>query len=174
MEAPRSLQVRRATGADAHDVAVVHIASWQSAYRGMLPDEFLDGLDVDQRASLYTFDSDRPEDPVTWIAVSANEVVGFVSASRCRDNDADGLGEIQALYVAPHRWRSGAGAVLLKKGESLLKEMDFAEASLWVLEANERARRFYEAVGWRLDACTNTLTLAGEDVVEVRYRKVLN
>ena len=75
MEA-QSLQLRRATSADARAIASVHIASWQSAYQGMLPAEFLDSLDVDTRASLYGFDG--PDDPVMWIAVD-DAVVGFVA-----------------------------------------------------------------------------------------------
>lgn len=166
MKARKPLALRRATSADARAIALVHITSWQSAYRGLLPDAFLDGLDVEKRASLYCFDG--PEDPATWIAVE-----GFVAVSACRDVDANDAGEIHALYVAPDYWRSGAGTLLLNKGESVLAEMGFVEASLWVLEANERARRFYEAVGWRPEERTNMLNLAGIDVTEVRYRRVL-
>ncbi len=138
----------------------------------MLPREFLDDLDVERRASLYRFESDRSEDPVTWVAVD-DAVVGFVSVSGSRDTDANGGGEIQALYVAPPRWRCGVGTVLLTTGERVLTELGFVEASLWVLEENERARRFYEAHGWRADAIVKTLTFAGVDVAEIRYRKAL-
>jgi ribosomal protein S18 acetylase RimI-like enzyme len=105
-------------------------------------------------------------------------VVGFVTVSACRDADADAdakeFGEILALYVAPARWRSGVGTILIDKGESVLRERGFVDASLWVLEANERGRRFYEALGWRPDERTNTLSIGGVDVVEIRYRKALN
>lgn len=138
----------------------------------MIPAEFLDGLDVDKRASSYNFDGELPEDPVTWIAVK-DAVMGFVTSSACRDADASGVGEIQALYVAPERWRSGIGTLLLNKGESVLAEMGFAEALLWVLEANEPGRHFYEALGWCLEGRTNTLAFAGVDVEEIRYRKAL-
>lgn len=172
MTRDKSLQLRRAVGADARAVAEVHVASWQFAYRGILPSEFLDELDVKRRAILYSFDSTRPEDPVTWIAVD-RDVVGFVTTSGCRDADANGSGEIQALYVAPSRWRCGVGRELLNKGEHLLAEMEFAEASLWVLEANDRARLFYEARGWEPDGAIKTLSFTGVDVAEVRYRKAL-
>jgi ribosomal protein S18 acetylase RimI-like enzyme len=102
-----------------------------------------------------------------------DSVVGFVAVSACRDDDADNFGEIQALYVSPDRWRSGVGALLLAKGETSLVEMGFVQASLWVLEANDRARGFYEACGWRREERTNTLNLAGTDVVEIQYRKSL-
>lgn len=170
MEERPHLQLRRATSAHASAIAAVHVASWQRAYRGLLPAAFLDGLDVEERASRYHFDG--PEDPEIWIAVD-DAVVGFIGVGACRDEDAKGLGEIQALYVAPDRWRSGVGTMLRNRGESVLVEMGFLEASLWVLEENERARRFYEAAEWRPEERSNTLSLAGVDVTEVRYRKAL-
>jgi len=107
-----------------------------------------------------------------WIA-GDHIIVGFVAVSARRHVDANDVGEIQALYVAPDRWRSGAGTLLLNKAESVLVEMGYVEASLWVFEANEGARRFYEAVGWSPEERTEILNLAGVDVTEIRYRKAL-
>jgi GNAT superfamily N-acetyltransferase len=170
MEQRLPLQLRRATSVHAHAIASVHIASWQRAYRGLLPAAFLDGLDVEERASRYGFDG--PGDPEMWIALG-DDVVGFVAVGACRDADAKGVGEIQALYVAPERWRSGVGSLLLNRGEGVLAEMGFLAASLWVLEANEGARRFYEAANWHREDRTNSLSLAGVDVTEIRYHKAL-
>ena len=84
----------------------MHVRAWQTAYRGSLH-PFLDNLDVVARAGRYAFDRSGPGDPETWIAVDG-DVVGMVSVSRSRDGDPlPGLGEVQALYVAPDRWRSG-------------------------------------------------------------------
>jgi GNAT superfamily N-acetyltransferase len=103
----------------------------------MLPAEFLDSLDVDTRASLYGFDG--PDDPVMWIAVN-DAVVGFVAVSACRDSDASDVGEIQALYVAPDRWRSGAGTLLLAKGES---RRDGLRGGVSLGARGERARSLF-------------------------------
>jgi GNAT superfamily N-acetyltransferase len=56
-----------------------------------------------------------------------------------------------ALYVDPGSWGAGYGAALDAAVREDLGEHGFPDATLWVLEANERARRFYEREGWALD-----------------------
>jgi len=166
-------ELRRATGADAAAVAAMHVRAWQAAYRGIIPDLFLDGLDAGSRASRYSFDRSGPGDPATWITVDGDDVVGMVCVSPSRDEDLPELGEVRALYVAPDRWRSGAGSALMAKAERLLTDAGFTEAFLWVLEDNARGRRFYEAAGWDADGRTKTAVIGGRELVEVRYRKTL-
>ena len=168
-----SWELRRATVADAAAVAAIHVRAWQKAYRGIITDPFLDGLDVGSRAGRYAFDRSGPGDPVTWITVEGDDVLGMVSVSPSRDEDLAGLGEVQALYVAPDRWRSGVGSSLMAKAEQLLADAGFTEACLWVLEDNARGRRFYETAGWDADGHAKTATIGGRGLVEVRYRKQL-
>jgi len=173
MSSPTPWVLRRATGSDAPAVAAMHVRSWQTAYRGIVPDAFLDGMDVGSRADRYSFDRSRAGDPETWIAEDGDGVVGMVTVSPSRDEDLPGLGEVQALYVAPARWRSGTGSALMAEAERRLTGAGFTEALLWVLEDNAGGRRFYEAAGWNADGKTKTLDIGGRELVEVRYRKAL-
>jgi ribosomal protein S18 acetylase RimI-like enzyme len=166
-------ELRRATGADAAAVAAMHVRAWQAAYRGIIPDSLLDSLDVGARARRYSFDRPGPGDPETWIAVDGDDVVGMVSVGPGRDEDLPGLGEVWALYVAPDRWRSGAGSALLAKAERLLADAGFTDAFLWVLEDNAPGRSFYEAAGWDAEGGTKTVDIGGRELVEVRYRRAL-
>ncbi|MHB8380181.1 MAG: GNAT family N-acetyltransferase [Acidimicrobiales bacterium] len=168
-----ALELRRATAADALAVAAVHVLSWQEAYRNIMPDEFLDAINVAERARRYTFDDQASGGPVTWMASESGTVRGLVTVSACRDQDVLRVGEIQALYVTPSKWRSGIGATLLSKGEQLLVDDGFAAARLWVLEQNARARDFYEVAGWRSDARTKIVEIGGRELVEIRYLKSL-
>jgi ribosomal protein S18 acetylase RimI-like enzyme len=154
-------------------VARVHIETWRSAYRGIVPQAFLDTLSVQRRARNYTFDASGPDDPLTWIALDQGTVVGFVTITGPKKDDPVGTGEVAALYVASERWRSGVGSLLLHKAEILLRDSGATSARLWVLEDNERGRRFYEAQGWRFDGGEQTIEIGGEAVVEVRYQKSL-
>ncbi len=149
------------------------MGSWRVAYRGVIPDEYLDALDIEVRASRYKFDADGPDDLATWIALEDGAVVGFVTIGPCDDEDTLGAGEIYGLYVEPDRWRSGVGARLMAEGKERLRERGFSGAVLWVLERNPRARAFYEACGWRVDGATKTIDFAAETLVEVRYRTAL-
>lgn len=168
------LTLRRARPRDAHAIAAVHVGSWQVAYRGLVPERFLDALDVDERASSYRFSARGPDEPVVWIAAHGADVVGLVAVGRCRDEDGIGAGEVWALYVAPSNWRSGIGSRLLAKGEELLVHRGFADATIWVIERNTRARRFYEIAGWRCDGRVQTIEVGGRDITEVRYHKTLS
>ena len=50
-----------------------------------------------------------------------------------------------------------------------LRERGFADAMLWVLADNPRARRFYEREGWHDDGGRKRDAFLGVDVEEVRY-----
>jgi ribosomal protein S18 acetylase RimI-like enzyme len=173
MPKPTTFSLRRATGADAPAVAAMHIRAWQVAYRGIVPDAHLEGLDVATRAARYDFDSAAPGVPETWIAVDGDDIVGFVAVAPSRDEDLPGLGEVCAIYVDPDRWRSGAGSALLAQAEVLLGDAGVDEAHLWVLEDNARARRFYERAGWALDGARKVVEIGGKPLAEVRYRKAV-
>ncbi len=167
-----SIEIRRATGPDSLAVAKVHVETWQIAYRGIVAKEFLDSLNVERRASNYTFDATGPDTPDTWIALDSTHVIGFVTVGY-PTGDAPTLGEVLALYVENARWRSGVGAQLLRHAEALLAGAGASAAYLWVLGDNERGRRFYEAQGWRHDGGEQSVEIGGHPLVELRYRKAL-
>jgi len=131
----------------------VHVASWRHAYRGLLPDDFLEKLSVDEREAqrLAWFADPTPRSGIL-VAEEAGRVVGFVTYAPSRDDDAgEETGEVPAIYVDPEVFGGGIGRALLEDAAAALREAGFARASLWVLERNERARHFYEKAGWRWD-----------------------
>ncbi len=73
----------------------------------------------------------------------------------------------------PEHWRKGIGITLCKQSESMLASRGYSVATLWVLEANDQARRFYEAMGFRVDGASKILNL-GAPLKAVRYRKELS
>jgi ribosomal protein S18 acetylase RimI-like enzyme len=81
-------------------------------------------------------------------------LLGFVTFGGSRDDDAEGLGEVYALYVDPERYRGGVGRMLMADARDRLADAGFTEAILWVLQGNDRARRFYEGEGWVPDGAT--------------------
>lgn len=97
-------------------------------------------------------------------------IVGLVLAG---PDPADGdLGHLSRLYVAPPRWGHGIGGQLYRAAIDHLLSAGFSEATLWVLEHNERARSWYERLGWR---CTDErkTTYAPAGIDDVRYRIAL-
>ncbi|MEV0397348.1 GNAT family N-acetyltransferase [Polymorphospora rubra] len=167
--------VRPATVEDAEALAVVHVRSWQEAYRGMVPQEYLDQLDPFRRRQAWRRRiEDAPAPAGTLLAEREPDgVLGFISVSPSRDPDLDpGLvGEIQSVYLLPEYWGQGVGQLLMAAGLRRLEEVGYHEVTLWVLETNWRARRFYEAGGWRVDGSTKTDCSRGFPLAEIRYRR---
>ena len=172
------MEIRRALADDASGVAMVHVRSWQAAYRGLLPDHYLDQLDVERRRVgwLQTIaDTDWPRSG-TLVAVEANaNVVGFAHIGPARDEDVDPsmVGELAAIYASPDVWGSGVGRRLMAAAVNVLRDAGNAQAILWVLEGNDRAQRFYEIGGWQPDGAAKDVVIADVSLPELRYRLVL-
>ena len=165
--------VRRASPDDARAIAEVVVTGWQTAYRGILPDEFLDSLRADAREAAWREMLGRDADGGTpaWVAEGSGRVVGFVSSGPPRDEDVPrSAAEIYAIYVLPQSWRQGLGRDLLETAVEHWQGNGAQTLVLWVFEANERARSFYEAMGWQPDGGRQELVLGGTAAFEVRYR----
>ena len=165
--------VRAAEPEDAAAVAGVHVRSWQAAYRGLLPDEYLDGLRPEDRMVRYRFDSPDPDDPHTVVVTEAGAILGFVTCGQTADADAAPAGEILALYVDPDVWGRGLGSMLIGQARGRLADRGFSQAILWVLAGNHRAMRFYQLDRWAPDERRREVDVWGVLVEEVRYRRRL-
>lgn len=164
------MKVREARVGDAAGIAHVHVLTWQGAYRGLIPDEILDALSVERRTedwrrALASPAADKP----TWVAELDGAVIGFAGAGPCRDPDGESLGELYAIYVLPEHQGVGAGRALMEAATAWLAGR-FEEATLWVLEGNDRTRFFYEHLGWRADGGTKSEQRGPFVLDEVRYR----
>lgn len=173
------LRLRRAGVGDARAIAEIVVLGWQSAYRDILPFDFLAGLSVAAReiAWLMRLEGEGEDDP-TWVAESDRMVVGFVTSGPPRDKDMKpgrpagnpGAAEIHAIYVTPDSWRKGAGRTLLTAAVDYWRKRGATTLVLWVLEKNAAGRRFYESMGWEPDGAREILDLGGFTATEVRYR----
>ncbi len=162
--------IRAATPDDVPAIARVHFDSWRAAYREIIPAEILQSRSLEQRVQQWrSLIAAAGGTSWTHVALDGSEVIGFVSSRA--SPDTDGPGEVAAIYVAPQRWRGGAGTSLLNTALATLRAAGFEEATLWVLQDNGPARSFYERDGWRLDG--KTQLLGDTTIVEVRYRRRL-
>lgn len=118
--------------------------------------------------------SGSTEGAAVVVAEMEGEVVGFVSIGPSREEDGTGRGEVLAIYLLPEQWGQGIGRELMEAALDQLRQMGFREATLWVLDTNERAWRFYEAGGWVVDRATKQDNSRGFPITEVRYRRTIN
>jgi len=85
-----AIKVRPAEKRDASGIAKVHIETWQHAYRGQMPDNFLDKLSIEKRTKRWEESLSKPQpESQTFVAETDNKIIGFCSVGRCRDKDMD-------------------------------------------------------------------------------------
>ena len=133
------LSIRAARPDDAEALFTIHRESATTAYVEIFPPDRYRFPDAQMRK--VWAEALCSDDTSVVIAERAGSPVGFATVSP---------GWLRNLFVLPSEWGRGAGAALHDEALALLRR-DRAIAHLWVLEANERARRFYEARGWRED-----------------------
>ena len=164
--------IRSARPEDALRISTIHVEAWRAAYRGIIPDEYLRSLSIEERHAAWQRALEAGH-PLTWVAEEGDTAVGWISAAASRDVDArQSAGEIWAVYIDPSNWGEGAGRALCDAAEQELRRLGFAEVTLWVLEDNQRALGFYLSNGFFRDACEDRIIeRGGKELREVRMRK---
>ncbi|MET0329198.1 MAG: GNAT family N-acetyltransferase [Luteimonas sp.] len=159
--------VRPATVDDARAIAEIHVGAWQAAYRGIFPADFLASLSVEKRVKAWEgmLAGPRPGEH-TWVAERDGAVVGWIQV-------VDGPGEsfeLQALYVAPDRWRGGVGRALWHTAIASVQRNGARTAWLWVLAGNTPAIAFYEQAGFvAVPGANEPMERGGALAWKVRY-----
>ncbi|MFG2024942.1 GNAT family N-acetyltransferase [Streptomyces sp. NPDC048825] len=170
------------TLADCERVAEIRIRGWQSAYAGLIPQSYLDGLDLTAEVSRRRAHFEQAgEGVVNLVAVGApprplrhwgrnGEVVGWACHGPYRDGELPTKdAELYAIYVHPDRLSQGVGHALLRESKARCTDAGHDRMLLWVLKENARARRFYERAGFTPDGTEEPWEVAGVSVPEVRY-----
>jgi GNAT superfamily N-acetyltransferase len=165
-----SVTIRPATIEDAPAIAEVHVHSWQWAYRGLISDDYLDRLSIERRAEMHAQRLATQTEERTWVADREGQIVGFTNTGPSRDPDASPrTAEIAAIYLRREATGRGIAHALFAHAVQDLWQRGYERATLWVLETNARARRFYEKAGWVTDGTSKTEEWPGVLFHEVRY-----
>ncbi|GIE93560.1 GNAT family N-acetyltransferase [Paractinoplanes rishiriensis] len=165
--------IRPHTDADFEGVGEVSVRSWQAGYAGIVPAEYLAGLDPVRNAERRRNYPMRPDQHLL-VAEADGKIVGFANFGPYLRDDGgfdEGMGHLYAIYVHPDRWGRGIGRELFLAAKAGLTADGFPDLRLWVLTANVRARRFYERLGLAPDGVEQSWTPRDSPVElpEMRY-----
>lgn len=149
-------------------VSRVYEESWKTAYRGMIPDTYLDSIPIGHWMAAR---SDGPTDR-TLLLLDGGEIVGVSTVCRSRFPDRPDWGEVISLYLRPAYMDKGHGGPLLEAAVNALRDQGFSQIFLWVLEENAQARHFYEKHGFRFSGDAMETDIGGKTVREVRYIRI--
>jgi ribosomal protein S18 acetylase RimI-like enzyme len=167
--------IRPARPDDALAIAAIHVASWQHAYRGILPDDYLAGLSPDDRLPMWAHTLTLPDAP-TYVGVAEvdGQVVGFYSIGKSDEGDPPHVQMLYTIYMHPGTMGKGIGRLLMDDAERQMVARGATLGVLRVITANERTLAFYERCGWTPDPSSLRMEDAwGQQVETIRYRKRL-
>jgi GNAT superfamily N-acetyltransferase len=163
------MTIRMAGPADADVIAQLHALSWDTAYRGILSDDFLDGpLLADRRALWRTrFAQVNRTDQMVLVDEVAGQIRGFACAFLDADPDWGTL--LDNLHVVPESKGKGLGRQLMAEVANRLLKLNRTRLHLWAFEQNRAAREFYERLGGVMTTSHTESAPDGREVNAVRY-----
>lgn len=170
-----ALEIRPAVLDDAAEVAAVHIRSFAAAYAHLPRTRRAAEAGLAGRVAWWRSRLQQPADR-TVVAYEGDRLKGFVVAGPSPDPDADeATSHVFSIHVDPGSTGQGIGRRLMQAAVGALADGEYSTATLWVVASNDRARRFYERLGWSLDGASRRERLAvgdedGDEVDVVRYR----
>jgi GNAT superfamily N-acetyltransferase len=141
--------IREATHDDVPAIAKVHVDTWRTTYKGIVPDEYLASLSYERRENIWhQILNDASENvDFTYVAEEkSGKIIGFANGGLERTGDSVYKGELNAIYILQSSQRQGVGRKLFGTVVEKLNQMDIYSMLVWVLDDNF-ACRFYEALG---------------------------
>jgi GNAT superfamily N-acetyltransferase len=143
-----TVSIRPATADDAPAIARVRVDCWRTAYRGLIPDAYLDAMDVDASTALW----DRvlraaPNSASVFVADDDGEVVAFAAGNMLEEPKHGLNAELSAAYVRRDHQRMGIGRRLVDAVARAQRAHGANGLIVWVIAGNKGARAFYEGLG---------------------------
>ena len=159
------LTIRPMTASDDfRAVAQVYADSWKHAYKGLVPQRYLDKLSPESWIGLL-----RAAPESNWIALEDGRIIGTAFVSFARDEQREGFGEIVGLYLLPEATGKGYGRPLWQAAVEYCRQQGLSGVCLWVLDGNQRACRFYQRMGMQPSGRCKTEAIGGEMLPLTEY-----
>lgn len=149
---------------DRKAISKIYEESWKFAYKGLIPQGYLDGIPAGNWA--------KAVDTPGWntlLMLDGKQIVGTASYCYSRFKDWKDYGEIISIYFLPAYMGKGYGRALLQAAVDKLAEMGCTDILLWVLAENERAKKFYEKNGFSKSGAYLDDNIGGKALKELQY-----
>ena len=165
--------IRKVLAEDAYEYAALHIACWRAAYKGIISDEYLQNMSVDEMGERTKQYLQNSGDVLYYCLEFDGSMIGRLVLNNSRDDDKPDAAEIGAMYLLDTYWDKGLGRKMMEFSLEEFQRMGYSEVILWVLEANGRARQFYEKFDFSFDGTKKEMDIDKPHTVlrYVRYEK---
>ncbi|WP_226659665.1 GNAT family N-acetyltransferase [Pseudalkalibacillus hwajinpoensis] len=159
------MKIRKATKDDALAIATVHVNSWKTTYQLLIPEDYLNSLDIEIRKARWK--KLIADGSPIFVAVDQDEIIGFANGGQNRSESYQYDGELYAIYLLKEAQRKGAGKMLLCSVAKELKKESYRSMLVWVLNGNP-ASQFYQSFH-PLEIAQKEIEIAGKKLLETAF-----
>lgn len=145
-------------------VSSIYEEGWKYAYRGIVPQDYLDSIPKGQWAPYLD-----KEGVYSLVMIEDGRLIGTSSFSKSRWETYSDWGEMISIYLLPQYMGKGYGRLLLNAVVAELQKLGFQDIFLWVLAENINARKFYEKCGFRSAGHYMDHEIGGKNLREISY-----
>lgn len=162
-----SMNVREACIQDAERIAIVHVDSWKTTYKGIISESYLSNLSVEKRMNnwLWTFGNLNVHEKIFVAVDNEGSIIGFANGGRSRNDEHRHGGELYAIYLLEGYQKLGIGKLLFNTVVNSLKESGYSSMMLWVLKDNP-SLGFYKSMGGQTIG-EKAITIGGDSLIEL-------
>ncbi|KGP90680.1 GNAT family acetyltransferase [Pontibacillus chungwhensis BH030062] len=162
------MNIRRAVDRDAEGIAKVHVDSWRTTYKNIIPDKVLQKLSYDQRTGLWKKNISKDGNFV-FVAENENgEIVGFADCGKRENSSTENAGDLTSIYLLEEYQGKGIGKELMKRLFQQFRELNYTKVFVEVLDDN-KTRYFYEHYGAEL-LKKETIKMGGAELSLLIYQ----
>lgn len=129
---------------DIPQITKLYVQNWQSTYRGLLPDHFLDSLTVESAVQKWT-DYLRSDGHTLLTAHDGQLFCGFAACKP--DNELSDCIYLDSLHVAKTARGKGVGTRLIREIGQLAHAKGYRKMSICIVKGNDNARNLYTKLG---------------------------
>ena len=139
--------IRKKERKDCVDVAHVVTVAWNETYKGIVPDDFLEGLYLnEEQRTINSYNKFDENDNHQYVLEVDGKVIGFVNVGSTDEKEYDNCGELHAIYIINGYKGNGFGKELINIGIEELKKMGYNKMIIGCLEGNP-SNEFYKHIG---------------------------
>ena len=140
--------IRKAIKEDSYNIAKLIVSSWQTAYKGLIDDNYLNNLSVSDRIDAWENNIlNQSENNNIYVYEEDNKILGVIRFGAPDNKSLNYNSEIHVLYVEPTLKRKGIGTKLFNFAKTYFLEKNTTNMIIWCLKNNVPTINFYKKMG---------------------------
>lgn len=136
-------EIVKATPEDSLLISGIKITTWKKAYQKILPVEYLDSLNIEERAQKYHSELFYSHTVFSFLIKFNGSYIGVIKLEM---NESSAT--LRDIYILPDYWGMGFGTKAFLFIISIAKENHYGELNAWILEKNIRCIKLAKMIGF--------------------------